>query len=330
MPRSAILFTGPWTDLPLEEIAGLASEWGYQGLDLATWGDHCEVQRILGEDDHCSARLDLLRQLELELPVISCHRLSQLIADNIDGRHRALVPDYVWGDGKPTGVRERATQEMIATIQAAQKLGASTVAGFTGSPIWSFVGGYPSPSREVVSEGFREVVHHWTPILEVCADLGIRYAFEVHPGQIAFDLVSAEMLLDAMGGREEFGFTFDPTHLFWQGIDPVEFLRRFPDRIYHVHVKDVAITLNGRTGLLGSYLPYADPRRGWSPRCPGRGGLDWEAIIRALNSIGYTGALAVEWSDPGMDRSFGAEEARRFLQRLDFPSPPSPDEPAFR
>src|SRR5262249_5580757 len=227
----------------------------------------------------------------------------------IDHRHRDLVPDYVWGDGDPEGVQQRATEEVIATVRAAQQLGVGLVAGFTGSPIWSFVAGYPSPDANVVSEAFREVARRWAPILEACRDCGVRYAFEVHPGQIAFDLYSAEMLLEALGGPEEFGFTFDPTHLHWQGVDPVEFVRRFADRIYHVHVKDVAITLTGRSGLLGSYLAYGDPRRGWHPRCPGRGGLDWEAIIRALNGIGYEGALAVEWQDPDMERTSGAREA---------------------
>ena len=322
MPRPIILFTGSWADVPLEELSARAAEWGYQGLDLSTWGDHFEVGRASGDDDYASGKLEMLRRLELEAPVVSCHRVSCAVADVIDDRHRGLVPDYVWGDGGVEGVRQRATEEIIATVRAAQQLGASIVAGFTGSPIWSYVSGYPSPTTDVVTKGLNEVVRRWSPILDVCADSGIRYAFEVHPGQIAFDLYSTEMLLDAVGGREEFGLTFDPSHLFWQGVDPAEFLRRFADRIYHVHVKDVSVTLNGRSGLLGSYLPYEDPRRGWQPRCPGRGGLDWEAIIRALNAIGYQGALAVEWADRGMERSAGAEEACRFVKRLDF-DPPS-------
>ncbi|MFO0928910.1 MAG: sugar phosphate isomerase/epimerase [Gemmataceae bacterium] len=277
-----------------------------------------------------AGRLDLLRRHELDLPVLSAHRVSQAVCDPIDHRHRDLLPDYVWGDGDPAGVQQRATEEMIATVRAAQQLGAGVVAGFTGSPIWSFVAGYPSPSAAVVEDGLREFVHRWTPILDVCRECGVRYAFEVHPGQIAFDLYSAERVLDALDGREEFGFTFDPTHLHWQGVDPVEFVRRFPDRIYHVHVKDVAITLTGRSGLLGSYLPYSDPRRGWHPRCPGRGGLDWEGIIRALNAADYAGALAVEFQDPGMERTQGAEEACRFVRRLDFEPPPRPEAPAFR
>lgn len=321
MPRPILLFTGPWADLPLEEVAARAAEWGYGGLDLCCWGDHLEVQPAITRDDYTQSKFDLLRRLELDVPVISNHRVSQAICDRIDERHRDLVPDYVWGDGSPQGVQQRATEEMLATIRVAQKLGAGIVAGFTGSPIWSYVGGYPSPNAGLVAEALRTFVQRFTPILETCSECGVRYACEVHPGQLAFDLYSAEMLLDALGGREDFGFLFDPTHLHWQGIDPVEFVRRFGDRIYHVHVKDIAITLNGRAGLLGSYLPYHDPRRGWHPRSPGRGGLDWEGIIRALNAVGYAGSLAVEWQDPGMDRMQGAEEACRFVKRLDFDAP---------
>jgi sugar phosphate isomerase/epimerase len=329
MPRPVILFTGSWADVPLEELAAQAAEWGYQGLELCCWGDHFEVQRASTEDDYAPGKLDALRRQELDAPVLSNHRVGQAICDPIDDRHRDLLPDYVWGDGSPEGVRQRATEEMIATVRSAQKIGAGVVAGFSGSPIWSFVCGYPSPTPARVADALRELARRFAPILDACAECGVRYALEVHPGQVAFDLYSAEMVLDALGGREELGFLLDPSHLHWQGIDPVEFIRRFPGRVYHVHVKDVTITLDGRAGLLGSYLPYADPRRGWHPRTPGRGGLDWEGIVRALNAAGYEGALSVEWQDPGMDRAFGAEEALRFVQRLNFDPPPR-DAAAFR
>ena len=161
-------------------------------------------------------------------------------------------------------------------------------------------------------------------------DEGVRFAFEVHPGQIAFDLYSAEAVLDALGGRAEFGFTFDPSHLHWQGVDPVEFVRRFPDRVYHVHVKDAALTLNGRSGVLNGYLPSGDPRRGWQYRCPGHGGIDWEGVIRALNDAGYAGPLSVEYHDRGMDPEYGAREACEFVKRLDFDPAGPPGGHAFK
>jgi sugar phosphate isomerase/epimerase len=331
MARPVILFTGQWTDLPLEELAQRAAEWGYQGLELCTWGDHFEVQRALSEDDYCQAKLDLLARHELTAPVLAAHRVGQAVADPIDARHQGLLPDYVWGDGDPEAVRQRAAAEMIATVRAAQRLGVAVVSGFTGSPLWAYVCGYPAPGPEVVSAGLAEFARRWEPVLDACRDAGVRFAAEVHPGQVAFDLYSAEMALDAVGGREEFGFTFDPSHLHWQGVDPAEFVRRFPDRIYHVHIKDAVLALNGRSGVLGSYLPYGDPRRGWDFRAPGRGGIDWEAVVRALNDAGYDGPLAVEWKDAGVQRDYGTEEACKFVKRLDFePARRGPGPQAFR
>ena len=318
MARPIILFTGSWSEQPLEELAQKASEWGYQGLELCCWGDHFEVQRAVTEEEYCQHKIDLLARHDLTVALISNHRVGQAVGDIIDQRHQRILPDYVWGDGNPREIPQRAAEEMMATARAAQRMGVSIVGGFTGSTIWSYVGGYPAPTPDVVAAGFADVARKWSPILDVFRDCGVKFAFEVHPGQIAFDLYTAEMVLDALHGREEFGFLFDPSHLHWQGIDPVEFLRRFPDRIFHVHMKDAVLTLNGRTGILSSYLPYGDYRRGWEFRSPGRGGIDWEAVIRTLNEIGYDDALAVEFSDSGMNREYGAEDACKFIKRLDF------------
>jgi len=330
MPRPVILFSGQWTDLALEELAQKLGEWGYQGIELCCWGDHFEVQRALAEDGYCQAKLDLLARHDLTAHVLANHRVGQAVCDRIEDRHREILPDYVWGNGEPEGVQQRAAEEMMATVRLAEKLGIGIVSGFTGSALWPSVMGYPGPSAERVAEGFHDFARKWDPILDVCRDCGVKFAFEVHPGQIAFDFYSAEMALDAVNGREEFGFTFDPSHFHWQGIDPVEFVQRFPERILHVHVKDAVLSLNGRRGLLNSYLPPGDPRRGWDNRAPGHGGIDWETVIRALNVAGYQGALSVEWKDEGMDREYGAEEACKFVRRLDFPPGQLKNDPAFR
>lgn len=318
MPRQVLLYTGQWADLPLEDLAARAAEWGYQGLELACWGDHFEVQRALSEGDYCPRKLDMLGRLDLVAPVLSSHKVGQAVCDVIDSRHQALLPDYVWGDGDPEEVPVRAAEEIVATFRAAQKLGVSVVSGFTGSALWSYVAGYPAADAATVAAGFRAFAMRWHPLLDAARECGVRFASEVHPGQIAFDLHSAELALDALDGREEFGFTFDPSHFHWQGIDPAEFVRRFPDRIFHVHIKDAVVTLNGRAGLLNGYLPSGDPRRGWDFRAPGHGGVNWEGLIRSLNDIRYDGPLAVEFKDAGMDRMSGAEEACRFVKRLDF------------
>ncbi len=319
MARPITLFTGQWADLPLEDLARKASEFGYQGLELGCWGDHFEVDKALADDGYCAAKRDLLERYDLQIFAISNHLVGQALLDPIDARYKGILPAYVWGDGKPEGVRQRAIEEMKATARAAQKLGVSVVNGFTGSSIWNLIYPFPPVPQKMIDAGYELFAERFNPIFDVFGECGVKFALEVHPTEIAFDIHSAQRALDAVDRREEFGFNFDPSHLLWQGVDPVEFLRAFPDRIYHMHVKDVIVTLNGRSGVFSSHLGFGDPRRGWDFRSPGRGGVDFEEIIRTLNQIGYNGPLSVEWEDSGMDREHGAREACAFVQQLDFP-----------
>jgi sugar phosphate isomerase/epimerase len=318
MPRPVTLFTGQWADLPLEDICRKASEFGYQGLELACWGDHFEVDKALSDPNYVGAKRDLLDRYDLECHAISNHLVGQAVCDLIDTRHRSIVPPTVWGDGDPAGVNRRAVEEMKNTVRAAQRFGVGVVNGFTGSSIWHLLYSFPPVPESMIEAGFQQFADRWNPILDVFGECGVRFALEVHPTEIAFDIVTARRALDAIGNREEFGFNFDPSHLIWQGVDPVEFIRAFPDRIYHMHVKDAIVTLNGRSGILASHLNFGDPRRGWDFRSPGRGGVNFEEIIRALNQAKYEGPLSVEWEDSGMDREHGAREACEFVKKLDF------------
>jgi sugar phosphate isomerase/epimerase len=123
--------------------------------------------------------------------------------------------------------------------------------------------------------------------------------------------------LDAVR-RESFGINLDPSHFVHQFLDPAEFAREFGARIYHVHVKDSKRRLDGRRSILASHLQFGDRDRGWNFVSPGRGDVDFDEFFRALNEVGYTGPLSVEWEDAGMDREFGAAEALEFVRRADF------------
>ncbi len=318
MGRPVTLFTGQWADLSLDDMSRKAKDFGYDGLELACWGDHFEVDKALAEDDYCAKKREFLESRDLQCHAISAHLVGQAVLDRIDERSQAIVPDYVWGDGDPAGVNERAIEEMKNTARAAQKFGVSVVNGFTGSSIWHLLYSFPPVPPSDIDAGFELLAERWNPILDVFGECGIKFALEVHPTEIAFDIYTAERALEALDHREEFGFNFDPSHLIWQGVDPVEFIRCFPDRIYHVHMKDAIVTLNGRTGILASHLNFGDNRRGWDFRSLGRGGVNFEEIVRELNNIGYTGPLSVEWEDSGMDREHGATEACEFVRKLDF------------
>jgi sugar phosphate isomerase/epimerase len=318
MSRPVTLFTGQWADLSLEDLCRKASDFGYQGLELACWGDHFEVDKALADDDYCAQQQELLDRYDLQCHAISAHLVGQAVCDRIDQRHQDVLPDYVWGDGDPDGVNQRAIEELKNSARAAKKFGVSVVNGFTGSSIWHLNYSFPPVPESMIEAGFQLFADRFNPILDVFGECGVRFALEVHPTEIAFDLYSSERALDALGHREEFGFNFDPSHLLWQGVDPVEFIRAFPDRIYHVHVKDSIVTLNGKSGILASHLNFGDPRRGWDFRSPGRGSVNFEEIVRALNVIDYSGPLSVEWEDSGMDRDHGAREACENVKRWDF------------
>jgi sugar phosphate isomerase/epimerase len=325
MARLVTLFTGQWADIPFDDMARKTREFGFDGIELACWGNHFEVDKALADDGYCARKREQLEKHDLQCEAISAHLVGQAVLDNIDERHQAIVPDYVWGDGDPAGVNQRSIEELKNTARAAQKFGVGVVNGFTGSSIWHLNYSFPPVPPAMIDAGFDLLAERFNPILDVFGECGLRFALEVHPTEIAFDIYSAERALEALDHREEFGFNFDPSHLLWQGVDPVEFIRAFPDRIYHVHIKDAITTLNGKSGILASHLNFGDPRRGWDFRSPGRGGVNFEEIIRALNVINYEGPLSVEWEDSGMDREFGAAEASAFVKRLDF----TPSERAF-
>lgn len=318
MSRPVTLTTGQWADLKLSELAPKAKSFGYDGLELACWGELFEVQRALKEDDYCAKRREIFNQNGLGIWAIQSHLVGQAILDQIDSRHKSILPDYVWGDGNPAGVNERAANEYKDTARAAQKLGVKVVTGFTGSSIWQYFYSFPPVPQSWIDDGFKLLADRFNPILDVFAECGVKFALEVHPTEIAFDLYTAERALEVLKYRPEFGFNFDPSHLIWQGVDPVEFLYKFKDRIYHVHMKDAIVTLNGKTGILSSHLNFGDYRRGWDFRSLGHGGVNFEEIIRALNNIGYNGPLSVEWEDMGMEREFGATEAAAFVKKIDF------------
>ncbi len=326
MGRPVTLFTGQWADLTLDVMASKAKSFGYDGIELACWGDHFEVDKALADDGYVQTRKDILAKHGLQCFAISNHLVGQCVADAIiDERHKAILPERLWGDGDPEGVRQRCAQEIIDTGKAAKLFGVEVVNGFTGSPVWHMLYPFPPTSQAMIDAGFKEFAARWTPILDAYAAEGIKWALECHPAEIAYDIYTAERTLEALNGHKAFGFNFDPSHFVHQLFDSVEFINAFPDRIFHVHVKDSKVKLTGRSSILASHLSFGDHRRGWDFVSPGHGDVDLEGIIRALNRIGYQGPLSVEWEDSGMDREHGARESCEFVRKTDF----TPSDVAF-
>jgi sugar phosphate isomerase/epimerase len=323
MSKPVTLFTGQWADLPFEEMCKKTGDWGYDGIEIACWGDHMEVHKAAADPGYIEEKKQILEKNNLKCWAISGHLTGQCVGDRYDERLDVFVPDE--RKGKPEEIREWAIEEMKTTAKAAKAMGCSVVNGFMGSPIWKFWYSFPPTTDEMVDEGFKKILQLWTPIFDEFDRNGVKFGLEVHPTEIAFDLYSTKKLFEVFENRPTLGLNFDPSHLVWQGIEPHLFIREFSDRIYHTHMKDVAVTLDGKAGILGSHLAFGDLRRGWNFRSLGHGDVNFEEIIRELNSIGYYGPLSVEWEDNGMDREFGAKESLEFLRQINF----TPSDVAF-
>ena len=319
MGRPVTLFTGQWADLTLEDLAKKVSDWGFDGLELACWGDHFEVDKALDDDSYVQSRWDILNKYNLKCFALSTHLVGQCVADDpIDERHRRILPERLWGDGEPEGVRQRCAEEMMDTARAAKLFGVNVVNGFTGSAVWKNLYFFPPTTQDDINKGYEDFAVRWKPILDVFSENDVKFGLEVHPTEIAYDIITSQRAIDAVDGHPAFGFNYDPSHFIHQFVDPVEFINEFGDRIWHVHVKDSRVQLTGRNSILSSHLDFGDPRRGWDFVSPGRGDVKWDQLIRALNRVGYSGPLSIEWEDTGMDRDWGAPEALEMIRKQDF------------
>ena len=244
MARPVTMFTGQWADLPLAELVRKCERvrlrWpGIGLLGRPFRGRH----RPWHQDGYCSKKRELLEANGLQVFAISNHLAGQAVLDHIDARHKAILPPHVWGDGDPAEVNARAAEEMKDTARAAQKLGVGIVNGFTGSSIWQLLYSFPP----VPAGDDRRRLQAVGRAIQPDPRRVRRVRREVRPGGPSRPKSPSTCTRPSgpwrrSNYREEFGFNFDPSHLIWQGVDPVEFIREFPDRIFHVHMKDAIVT----------------------------------------------------------------------------------------
>ena len=247
MSRPLTLFTGQWADIPISKLLPQIKSMGYDGVELACWGDHFDINKAVSDPKYLSNLWKLIEKNGLTCYAISNHLVGQAVCDLIDERHKSILAPEIWGDGKPEGVRQRAAEAMKTTGKAARaflnakpggsgKKATAIVNGFSGSSIWHSLYAFPPTSPEYWAKGFKDFAKRWLPILDVYEQNNVNFALEVHPTEIAFDIASAQSALDALKGHKRFGFNYDPSHLGYQGVDYVAFIREFSDRIYHVHM----------------------------------------------------------------------------------------------
>ena len=317
MNRPITLATGQWGDLPLEELCEHTGSLGFDGLEIAVSESVLSIEKAASSKEYCEERLEILHSHGLKMWAICAALAGQCVGDLYDPRLDNFAPARF--AGKPEEIRKWAIDFMMQVPTACNNLGVSIVTGFLGSPIWKFFYSFPQTTEEMIEEGYDRIVSLWTPILDEFQRKNVKFAFEVHPTEIAFDYYSTQRLLKKMNGHPAFGLNFDPSHLIWQGVNPTVFLQDFAPYVFHVHMKDASVSYDGRRGILGSHLPFGSTKRAWNFRSLGHGDVNFEEIIRELNAMQYTGPLSIEWEDNGMDRIFGLREAISFVRRINFP-----------
>ncbi len=315
MSRIVTIFTGQWADLSMEDMCKTASEMGYDGLEIATWGQ-IDAHKAATDPAYVQELKDTLAKYNLQCKALGAHLPGQCVGDLWDPRLDGFAPTEL--AGKPEEIRAWAVETMKDIARAAKAMGCDVVTGFMGSAIWKYWYSFPQTSEEMIEAAYQEQVELWTPIFDVFDECGVKFALEVHPTEIAFDYWTTKRLLEAFDYRPTLGINFDPSHLIWQGVDPTVFLQDFIERVYHVHIKDTYMNLDGRNGILGSHIAFGSMRRGWNFASPGHGDVDFDKIMRVLNEHDYQGPLSIEWEDSGMERIFGGTEACAFTKKINF------------
>lgn len=320
MARPITLVSGQWADLPFDVFCQKARHMGYDGIELAAWGNHLNLQKAATDTSYVKSIEDTLKKYNLGCWAIATHLPGQVVGDcdTKDVRISTFAPDSCAGDFDK--MREWGIKEMKMLAIATKNLGVKITTSFMGSSIWHAWYSFPPTTEDMIEKAYKRIYELWSPIFDEFDKVGLRFALEVHPSEIAYDYYSTKRLMDTFKNRDTLGINFDPSHLIWQGVDPKLFFRDFAEKIYHVHMKDTKVNLDGRASILGSHLPFGDLRRGWNFVSLGHGDVNFDAIVREANSANYEGPFSIEWEDNGMDREFGAKEACDYLKRLNFGS----------
>jgi len=311
------IFTGQYADVPLEKLLPILKSMGFGGIELACW--HFDFEKAAGPEGeaYCRELLALVEKYGMKISAISDHLASQALLDPQSPKLKGIDLAKLWDDD-PARMVANVQEHMRKAALIAKRLGVTVVNGFTGRSDWGDL--YDFPPGVNYADAYKIFAERMKPVLDYYQELGIKFALEVHPTEIAYDINTTRMMLKAINYHPAMCINFDPSHLVHQNIDPVDFILEFGDRIVNMHAKDTKIHDTGHQGTNGSHLPMGDQCRRWNFVSPGRGCVDFDGIARALMFVGFKGCIAVEWEDTMMNRWVGAAEACVYVsQKMLFP-----------
>jgi sugar phosphate isomerase/epimerase len=302
----AVLFS----DLPFEQALDYIKAAGCDAVEIGTGaypgGAHCPLDELATDKAKAQQWMKRVTDRGLEISALSCH-------GNPLHPNAAIAKDH--------------HETFVKTIELASMLGIETVVNFSGCPGDHPGAKYPNWVTCPWPPDFGEILHYqwndvaipyWTAQNALLKSKGVRVGLEMHPGFIVYNPESALCLRESCG--ECIGVNYDPSHLFWQGMDPVHSIRLLGQAgaIFHFHAKDCKVDeLNGKLhGVLDTKSYTDELHRSWIFRTVGYGhdAQVWKAIISALRLVGYDGALSIEHEDSLMSSNEGFKKAVAFLQ----------------
>jgi sugar phosphate isomerase/epimerase len=296
---------------PLEKVLDMVAEAGCQCVELGCGNypgsAHCNPDELLADEDKIKAFKDLIASKGLEISALSCHG-------------NPLHPDEA--------IANANIEAMKKTAQLAPKLGVDVVINFSGcpgggpddkTPNWVTCPWPPDFSEIVKWQWEEKVIPHWTEMAGYCKDNGVnKIGFEMHPGFVVYNPESLLKLRAAVG--DIIGANFDPSHLWWQGIDPIKAVRALKGAIWHVHAKDTRVySMNSEVNGVLDLKNYTDEiNRSWIFRTVGYGhGADfWNDFVSTLRMAGFDGTLSIEHEDSLMSPMEGLQKAVEFLKKV--------------
>lgn len=293
----------------LEETLKILKPFGLGAVELGVGNypgsTHVPVEKMLESITLCREFKAMLAGEDLEISALSCHG-------------NCLHP--------VKGIAEAARETNMNAVYLAEALGVGTIIDFSGcpgsdsnstKPNWVTCVWPPEYAETLKWQWEEQAIPFWTSRAKFAAEHGVRIAFEMHPGFLVYNTETLLRLRNACG--KNLGANFDPSHLFWQGMDPIASVRKLGDAIFHVHAKDCRIdpANTAVNGVLDT-KPYGDEiNRSWIFRTCGYGhSLEWwKDFVSTLRMVGYDGVLSIEHEDGLMSAPEGLAKAVAFLKQ---------------
>lgn len=299
----------PFDSLP--NIARWAADLGYKGIQLPADPRFIDLDRAASSKTYCDDLRGICAEAGVEITELSTHIQGQLVAV-----HPAYAPQFDSFAppalrGQPKAQAEWAAGEVIKAAHASHNLGLGVQVGFSGALAWPYL--YPWPQRPagLVDEAFGELARRWRPILDVHEDLGVDYAYELHPGEDLMDGASFERFVAATGDHPRACINYDPSHFLLQQLDYLGFIDLYADRIRAFHVKDAEFLPTARQGVYSGFASWAD--RAGRFRSLGDGQVDFRGVFSRLTKAGYSGWAVLEWECALKSPAQGAAEGAPFI-----------------